>query len=143
LYRYLAYYEGAATSIPVVQCHQRASRTSRFYGIHSNCLGYGILQLFQRAPEERATRLEFGSQPEKTEAVMARDIQSGDELVEKYVELAPRLPGETAEPRVERQRGAIIHGRTTLPRGRLSRRVANARSGHQAANRAGSRRNPS
>jgi len=82
----------SATADPVAQSLQRAARTRRFDGIRAKCLGYSILQLFQRAPEELATRLEFGSQPEKTEAVMARDIQSGDELVEKYVELAPRLP---------------------------------------------------
>jgi len=78
----------SATADPVAQGLQRAAR---FDGIRAKCLGYSIPQLLQRAPEELATRFEFGSQPEKTEAVMARHIQSSDDLVEKYVELAPRL----------------------------------------------------
>ena len=66
----------SATADPLAQSLQRAARTRRFDGIRAKCLGYSILQLLQRAPEELATRLEFGSEPEKTEAVMARDVEA-------------------------------------------------------------------
>ena len=73
----------------VTQSLQRAARTRRFDGIRAKCLGYSIFQLLQGATEDLPAGLEFGPQPQKTEAVVAGHVESGNELVEQHVELAP------------------------------------------------------
>lgn len=61
---------------PVAQGLQRAPRARGFDGIRAKCLGYSILQLLQRTPEDLSAGLKLRPKPEKTEAVVARDIQA-------------------------------------------------------------------
>src|SRR5256885_15508060 len=132
-----------ATPDAIAERLQGTPGASGFDGIRAKCLGDSILELLQGASEDLAARLELRPQSKKAEAVVAGDVEAGDELVEKHVELAPRIAGKAAEPGIERLRRAVIHDRTTLTRGRLCRRVANVPCAHQAANPGALPRNPS
>src|SRR6266550_1746187 len=131
-----------ATPDAVPERLERTPGAGGFDGIRAKCLGDSIFELFQGASEDLAARLEFRPQSKKTEAVVAGDVEARDELVQKHVELPPRIAGKAAEPGIERPRRAVIHGRTTLTRGRLSRRVANVPCAHPAANRGALPRSP-
>ena len=140
-----------ATSDAVPQRLKGAAGTGRFDGIRAKCRGDSILQLLQGASEDLASlraqgplplRLEFGPEPKKAKAVVARNVESGGELLEQDVQLPPRIARKAAEPGIESPRRAVIHGRTTLTRGRLSRRVVNVRYARRAGSRAGPLRNP-
>ena len=132
----------SAASNAVPQCLQGTPGARGFDGIRPKCRGDSIFQLLQRTSEDLAARLELGSESEEAEAVVAGDVESRGELIEKHVKLPPRIAREAAEPRVEGPGRAVIHGRTTLTRGRLRRRVANVPCAHLAGSRAAPPRNP-
>src|SRR5256885_3444116 len=98
----------AATANAVAQSLQRAARTRWFDGIRAKCLGYSILQLFQRAPEDLPARLEFGPKPEKAEAVVAGKGEPPGERPQQPPQLAPRPPPRAARPHRPPPRGAGI-----------------------------------
>ena len=77
----------SAAADAVAQGLEGASRTGRFDGIRAKCRDDSIAELLQRAPEDLAACLEFGPEAQETEPVVARYVQTGDELVQKYIEL--------------------------------------------------------
>ena len=90
-----------ATPNAVPQRLQGTAGTGGFDGIRPKCRGDSISQLLQRTSEDLAARLELGSESKEAETVVAGDVESRGELVEKHVQLSPRLARETAEPRIE------------------------------------------
>src|SRR5919201_2182815 len=131
------------TAHPIAERLERAARARWFDGIRAKCRGNSVSELLQRAAEDLAARLELSAQTQESKTVVARHVESRDDLVEQHVELTTRIARKAAEPSIEGPGGAVIHGRTTLPRARPLRRVGDARSGRQGANPEGPRRSPS
>src|ERR671937_95259 len=130
----------AAASHAVAQCFERTARSDRLGGIRAKCRGDGVAELLERAPEDLAARLEFSTEPEISETVVARHVETRDDLIEEGVELAPRIDGEAREPGIERDVRARVHhniilGRTIPERPRRPPRARNARCARPAATR--------
>src|SRR5256885_167753 len=98
--RFLAEVGVAPAPHAIAKRLQGAARSRRFDGVRAKCRGDCVTKLLDRATEDLAARLELGSEAKKTEAVVTRDVETGDELVEEHEELAARVLREAAEPLV-------------------------------------------
>src|SRR5207248_8801761 len=105
-----------AFSDAVAELFQGARRPVRGRQPIAQRRGEGLTQLLQGAAEELAGRLEFGAQPEKAEAVVARDVEAAAELAQQQEQALPALRRESGEPGVEQRLPARIHHSSPLYR---------------------------
>ena len=94
----------AAASHAIAKRLQRAAWSRRFDSVRAKCRGHGIAKLLDRAAEDLAARLELGTETQKPEPVVPRNVEPGHELVQQDEELAARFAREASEPGVERVR---------------------------------------